>query len=468
MLYHLTEYIRHFYDLPGMGLFRYISFRAGMAAFISLIIAIFIGKKIIKFLQAKLIGETIRDVGPESHKAKAGTPTMGGIIIILSLLTGSLLFADLTNAYVWLSIIAVIWMGFIGFIDDYIKVVRKNKKGLHGKAKIIGQISLGLIVGITMILHPDFTKKIPHIDYKTNKIKPNLYLKSRGFKKNDVLLKVENNKNVPTQQLDSLIAYSSYTVLRNNDTLTINIPVQFRKQTAIELFGQKDLSFITKTDIPFLKNYYIDYSAIIFWEKSPDNIWAKILYILIVIFIITAVSNAVNLTDGLDGLAIGLSTIVIGTLAIFAYVSGNFILSDYLHITFIPLSSELTILTAAAVGAGIGFLWYNSYPAQIFMGDTGSLMLGAFIAVISLMLKKELLLPLLCGVFFVETLSVIIQVSYFKYTKRKYGEGRRIFKMSPLHHHFELMGIPEPKIAVRFWIVGIILAILTILILKIR
>ncbi len=468
MLYFLFEYINELYDFPGSGLFRYISFRAGLSAFVALMLGVFIGKKVILLLRKKLIGETIRDVGPESHKLKAGTPTMGGIIIIISIVIATVLFADLSNAYVWLMLLAVLWTGTIGFIDDYIKVVKKNKQGLKGKFKIIGQVGLGLLVGITMILHPHFTKKVPRIDPKTKKIKPNLFLKNKGFQKGDILLALDGKRKIIITDTLYKTKPTEYLLLRKNKKVSLKFSENQKEQVAIELFGQKDLSFVTRTDVPFFKNYYIDYASLIFWEKNPDNIWAKILYILVVIFIITAVSNAVNLTDGLDGLAIGLSTIVLGTLGLFAYISGNYILAHYLHVSFIPLSSELTVFIAAAVGAGIGFLWYNSYPASIFMGDTGSLMLGGTIAVLALMLKKELLLPLLCGVFFMETLSVIIQVTYFKYTKKKYGEGKRIFKMSPLHHHYELLGWHEAKIVVRFWIVGIILAILSLLILKIR
>ncbi len=468
MLYFLFEYLHEFYDLPGSGLFRYISFRAGLSAFTALLLGVFIGRKVILILRRKLIGETIRDVGPESHKLKAGTPTMGGIILIISIVFATILFADLSNAYVWLMLLAVLWTGAIGFIDDYIKVVKKNKQGLKGKFKIIGQVGLGLLVGITMIFHSHFTKKIPHIEEPSKKIKPNLYLKNKGFKKGDILWAIDGNSHFSLSDTLYKTKPARYVLLRNNKKITLHFSENEKEQIAIELFGQKDLSFVTRTDAPFFKNFYIDYASLIFWQENPDNIWAKLLYICVVIFIITAVSNAVNLTDGLDGLAIGLSTIVFVTLGIFAYVSGNYILAHYLNVSFIPLSSELTVFIAAAVGAGIGFLWYNSYPASIFMGDTGSLMLGGTIAVLALMLKKELLLPLLCGVFFMETLSVIIQVTYFKYTKKKYGEGRRIFKMSPLHHHYELLGWHEAKIVVRFWIIGIILAIVSLLILKIR
>lgn len=404
MLYNLFDFLDKEYDLIGAGVFQYISFRAGMAAVISLIITITFGKNLINYLQKKQVGETIRDLGLKGQMEKKGTPTMGGIIIIAAILIPTLLFARLDNIYVALIIMTTIWMGCIGFLDDYIKVFKKNKEGLRGKFKMMGQIGLGLIIGLTLYFHED----------------------------------------VVVREFDP------------GQTITLGVDVS-------ELTYEDVKS--TKTTIPFVKNNELDYARL-FSFLGEDFTW--IFYVIIVIFIVTAVSNGANITDGIDGLAAGASSIIGLTLAIFAYLSGNIIFSDYLNIMYIPSSGELVIFCAAFVGACVGFLWYNTYPAQVFMGDTGSLSLGAIIAVLALIVRKELLLPVLCGIFLIENLSVIIQVSYFKYTKKKYGEGRRIFLMSPLHHHYQKKNIHESKIVTRFWIVGILLAIITLATLKLR
>ncbi len=406
MFYYLFTYLKQF-DVPGAGMFEYISFRSGLAIIISLIISLVYGKKIIRFLQRKQIGEEIRDLGLEGQYAKVGTPTMGGIIIIASIIIPTLLFAKLDNIYIILMIITTLWLGFVGFLDDYIKVFKKNKEGLSGKFKIIGQIGIGIIVGFTMYFSDDIVVR-------------------------------ENPAALNTEQ--------------TNSTEHVK-PIDVKS---------------TITTIPFLKNHEFDYASLVGFMGKYKQPAAWIVFILITIFIITAVSNGANLTDGLDGLATGVSAINVITLGIFAYLSGNIIYSDYLNIMYIPNISELVIFASAVIGAAIGFLWYNSYPAQIFMGDTGSLTFGGIIAVFAILVRKELLIPLLCAIFLVENLSVIIQVSYFKYTKRKYGEGRRVFKMSPLHHHYQKSGYPEPKIVTRFWIVGIMLAVLTVITLKIR
>ncbi len=403
MFYYLFTYLSRF-DIPGAGMFEYISFRSGLAIITSLIISLVYGKKIIRFLQRKQIGEEIRDLGLEGQYAKVGTPTMGGIIIVASIIIPTLLFAKLENVYILLMITTTIWLGFVGFLDDYIKVFKKNKEGLSGKFKIFGQIGLGIIVGFTMYYSDDIVVRENPEAYQT-----------------------ENSTNYEPQNVKSTI-----------------------------------------TTIPFVKNHEFDYASLVGFLGEYKQPAAWIVFILITIFIITAVSNGANLTDGLDGLATGVSAINVITLGIFAYLSGNIIYSDYLNIMYIPNISELVIFASAVIGAAIGFLWYNSYPAQIFMGDTGSLTFGGIIAVFAILVRKELLIPLLCAIFLVENLSVIIQVSYFKYTKRKYGEGRRIFKMSPLHHHYQKSGYPEPKIVTRFWIVGILLAVLTVITLKIR
>ena len=403
MLYYLFEYLENRYDLLGAGVFQYISFRAGMAAFVSLLIALVFGKKIIGFIQNKQIGESIRDLGLEGQMEKKGTPTMGGLMIILCIVIPTLLFAKITNIYIILLLISTIWLGFIGFMDDYIKVFKKNKEGLQGKFKIIGQVTLGLVVGLTLLY----------------------------------------NSSVVVRQY----------ILPDGSVSTI-------QSSAVYTDVESSL-----TTIPFLKNNELDYGSITC--MVTDNC-TPVLYVLLVIVVITAVSHGANITDGIDGLAAGTSAIIAATLSIFAYVSGNAIFASYLNIMYIPYSGELVIFGAALMGACIGFLWFNSYPAQIFMGDTGSLALGGVIAVMAIAVRKELLLPVICGIFVIENLSVIIQVSYFKYTKKKYGEGRRIFKMSPLHHHYQKSGFHESKIVTRFWIVGILLAILSLATLKLR
>lgn len=416
MLYHLFKYLDKL-DFPGAGVFQYITFRSACAIILSLVLATIIGKKVIKILQKQQIGEEIRDLGLEGQMQKKGTPTMGGIIILLSILIPVLLFARLDNVYILLMIVSTIWLGIIGFVDDYIKVFRKHKEGLKGQFKVIGQVGLGLIVGITLYASEDVVIRerasLSEIGVVTSVV-------DEGFKEGNV-------QTVLTKDVKS-----------------------------------------TKTTIPFLKNNELDYSWFTSFAGKYADEWGWILFIVVTILIVTAVSNGANLTDGLDGLATGTSAIAGVTLGILAYVSGNMVYADYLSIMYIPHSGELVVFAAAFIGATIGFLWYNSYPAQVFMGDTGSLSLGGIIAVFAIIIHKELLIPILCGIFLMENLSVVMQVSYFKYTRRKYGEGRRIFLMSPLHHHFQKKGIPEPKIVTRFWIVGIILAVLTIVTLKIR
>ena len=395
MLYHFFDYIDQEFDLFGVGVFQYISFRSGLAVLISLLITITFGQRLINLLKAFQLGESIRDLGLSGQMEKQGTPTMGGIIILLGIIIPTLLFADLTNIYILLLIISAIWMGAIGFIDDFLKIKKKNKDGLRGKFKIIGQVGLGLLVGGTMVFHPDIVV--------------------REFNSNDISL------------------YSDI------------------KSSA--------------TTIPFFKNNEFQYSWLL-----PDFLseYAWIVYVLMVTFIVTAVSNGVNITDGIDGLAAGTTAIIALSLAILAYLSGNVIFSNYLNIMYIPNSGELVIFCAALVGACIGFLWYNAFPAQVFMGDTGSLALGGIVAVLALAIRKELLIPLLCGIYFIELLSVIIQVGYFKYTKSKFGEGQRVFLMSPIHHHFQKKGLHESKIVTRFWTVGILLAVITLATLKLR
>ncbi|UJH68206.1 phospho-N-acetylmuramoyl-pentapeptide-transferase [Allomuricauda sp. SCSIO 65647] len=406
MLYYLFEYLEQQYQLPGAGLFQFLTFRAAMAVLLSLTIAMIYGKRIILYLKKKQIGESIRDLGLEGQKQKAGTPTMGGIIIIMATLIPVLLFGDLKNIYVVLLIITTIWMGVIGFIDDYIKIFKKNKKGLRGRFKVMGQIVLGLIVGAVLYFHPEVTMK-------------------------------EKDK----------------TIINEN----------FRVEKVV---GSEKKS--VRTNVPFFKNNELDYAEIVSWIGDGAEKYAWLVFIPIVIFIVTAVSNGANLTDGIDGLAGGTSAIIVLTLGIFAWVSGNVEFSNYLDIFYIPRVGELVVFIAAFVGALVGFLWYNAYPAQVFMGDTGSLTIGGVIAVIAIMVRKELLIPLLCGIFFAESLSVMMQVAYFKHTKRKHGEGRRIFLMAPLHHHFQKKSYHESKIVTRFWIIGILLAIISIVTLKIR
>ena len=403
MLYSLFDYLDRVLDIPGTGVFRYISFRAGMAALVSLVITITFGHHIINWIRNRQIGETVRDLGLEGQTQKKGTPTMGGLMMIAAILIPTLLFANLNNIYIQLLLITTVWLGLIGFLDDYIKVFRKKKDGLKGRFKIVGQIGIGIIVGATLYYHDDV-------------------------------------------------------VIREFST-----PVSV-ESGVIETPAFQDVKAL-KTTIPFLKNNEFDYESV-FGFLGDSMI--PVFYIFVAIFIITAVSNGANITDGIDGLAAGTSAIIGLAIAIFAYLSGNAIFSQYLNIMYIPNSGELVIFTAAFIGACVGFLWYNSYPAQVFMGDTGSLMLGGVIAVLALTLRKELLIPVMCGIFLVENLSVIIQVAYFKYTRKKYGEGRRVFLMSPLHHHYQKKGIHESKIVSRFWIVGILLAVVTLATLKLR
>ena len=403
MFYYLFSYLDREFDFFGAGVFQYISFRAGMAAVLSLLITVVFGKKLIEVLRKKQVGESIRDLGLEGQMQKQGTPTMGGIIIIAAILLPTLLFAQIENIYIVLLLVSTLWLGLIGFLDDYIKVFKKDKSGLAGKFKIFGQVSLGILVGLTLFFH------------------------------HDVVIGLFNTIGDQVQDPD---LGRSYERVKS-----------------------------TTTTLPFLKNNELDYKNIIPFLRE-DYTW--ITYTLVVIFIVTAVSNGVNITDGIDGLAAGTTAIIALTLAIFAYLSGRFDFSNYLNIMYIPDLGELTVFCSALVGACVGFLWYNSFPAQVFMGDTGSLSLGGVIAVLALCIRKELLIPMLCGIFLLELVSVILQVSYFKYTKKKFGEGKRIFKMSPLHHHYQVKGIHESKIVTRFWIVGVLLAILTLATLKLR
>lgn len=412
MLTYLFDYLDTHFDFPGAGVFQYISFRAAMAIVTSLLISMVIGKRIISFLQIKQIGETVRQLGLQGEDLKKGTPTMGGVIILSAILIPVLLFADLGNVYIQMLLITTVWMGAIGFLDDYIKVFKKNKEGLRGKFKVAGQIGLGIIVGSMLYFHPDVTIK--------------------------------------------------------QEAQTTHAATEFHGESFEATPAFTDPEKSTKTTIPFFKNNEFDYSRLITWISEDLAEYSWLVFIPIVIFIITAVSNGANLTDGLDGLATGTSAIVATALAVLAYVSGSVIFADYLNIMYIPLSGEMVIFAAAFIGACIGFLWYNSYPAQVFMGDTGSLAIGAIIAVFAIAVRKELLIPILCGVFLVENLSVILQVSYFKFTKKKYGEGKRIFLMSPLHHHYQKKGYHEAKIVNRFWIVSIMLAVLAIITLKLR
>lgn len=411
MLYYLFTYLDQAYDIPGAGVFQYITFRAAMAVITSLIISMLFGKRLIDRLQRLQVGETVRDLGLEGQTQKAGTPTMGGVIIILAIVVPTLLWAKLDNIYILLMLISTLWMGAIGFLDDYIKVFKKDKKGLRGIFKVIGQIVLGIIVGSTLYFHPDVTIK----------------------------------------EKQPVLETTSWEVGEEAPAAT---------------YG--DASKSSKTTLPFLKDNEFDYDIFTRWMGPSGANWTWLVYIFVVIFIITAVSNGANLTDGLDGLATGTSAIAGTALLVLAYVSGSIVFSSYLNIMYIPESGELVIFTAAFIGAAIGFLWYNSFPAQVFMGDTGSLAIGAIIAVIALAVRKEFLLPIIAGVFLAENVSVILQVSYFKYTKKKHGEGRRIFLMSPLHHHYQKKGFPETKIVTRFWIVGIMLAVLAIATLKLR
>lgn len=416
MLYYLFKYLDEL-DFPGAGMFHYITFRSACAIILSLLLATIIGKKVIRILQKQQIGEEIRDLGLEGQMQKKGTPTMGGIIILLSILIPVLLFARLDNIYIQLMIISTLWLGAIGFADDYIKVFRKHKEGLKGRFKVIGQVGLGLIVGVALYVSED----------------------------------------VVVRERVSFSEVGQVTSVVDEGFEGENVPKVLTKDVKS-----------TKTTIPFFKNNEFDYAWFTSWAGKYSDGLGWVLFVVITILIVTAVSNGANLTDGLDGLATGTSAIAGATLGILAYVSGNMMYADYLNIMYIPHSGELVVFGAAFIGATIGFLWYNSFPAQVFMGDTGSLSLGGIIAVFAIMIHKELLIPILCGIFLMENLSVVMQVSYFKYTKRKYGEGRRVFLMAPLHHHFQKKGIPEPKIVTRFWIMGIILAVVTIVTLKIR
>ncbi len=418
MFYYLFDYLNSRFNLPGAGVFQYINFRAPMAIITSLLISLFIGKRVINYLRKKQVGEDIRDLGLDGQVQKKGTPTMGGLIILASIIIPTLLFAKLHNIYVILMIVATIWLGAIGFIDDYIKVFKKNKKGLAGKFKILGQIVLGLIVGCTIYFSDA-------VVIKEKGVKPQKYVSTTN------IFKVDNYNEAP------------------------------------QFFSKKEIKS-TKTTIPFLKNNEFDYADLLSWLGDGYKKYAFLIFIPIVIFIIVAVSNGANLTDGLDGLAAGTSAIIGATLGVLAYVSGNSTFANYLNIIFIPNAGELVIYVGAFVGACIGFLWYNSFPAQVFMGDTGSLALGGIIAVFAIIIRKELLIPILCGIFVVQSFSVVLQVLYFKYTKHKYGEGRRVFRMAPLHHHYQKSGYHEAKIVMRFLIVGIILAVMTVVTLKLR
>lgn len=416
MLYYLFQLLKD-WDIPGLGMFQYISFRSGAAIIVSLLITVGFGKKLINYLRKKQIGEEVRDLGLEGQLQKKGTPTMGGLIILASIIIPTILFARLDNIYILLMLITTVWLGLIGFTDDYIKVFLKDKKGLAGKFKILGQVSLGVIVAATLYFSDDVVVREQMLD-------------EHGL---------------------------------------------FIKEVVVDsISGKPELMHVTnevkstRTTLPFFKNHEFDYGMLVAFMGESAKTWRWLVYALAIILIITAVSNAANLTDGIDGLATGTSAISGATLGILAYVSGNIIYADYLNIIYIPNLGELTIFIAAFIGATVGFLWYNSYPAQVFMGDTGSLALGGILAVFAIIIRKEILIPILCGIFVMENLSVMIQVSYFKYTKRKYGVGKRVFLMAPIHHHFQKQGIPEAKIVTRFWIIGIMLAVLTIVTLKIR
>ncbi len=416
MLIYLFEYLDRL-NVPGAGVFQYISFRSACAVIVSLIISLLLGNRIINYLRKKQIGESIRDLGLEGQQQKQGTPTMGGLIILASILIPALLFGDLENIYVILMLITTVWLGFIGFLDDYIKVFKKDKRGLKGKAKIYGQVILGIVVGLTLYLSDDVV----------------------------VREKILMENGEPKMEI-------------------VQSPGQAEPMPA---YVTRDVKSTTTT-IPFLKNNEFDYAYLIGFLGEKAARWSWIVLILAVIIIVTAVSNGANMTDGLDGLATGVSAVIGTTLGILAYVSGNIVYADYLNIMYIPYSGELVIFMSAFIGATVGFLWYNSYPAQVFMGDTGSLALGGIIAVYAIIIRKELLIPILCGIFLVESLSVVLQVSYFKFTRKRFGEGRRIFRMAPLHHHYQVLGYSEPKIVIRFWIVAIMLAVITVVTLKIR
>jgi phospho-N-acetylmuramoyl-pentapeptide-transferase len=420
MLYYLFTYLEQSVNVPGAGLFQFISFRAAMAILVSVFIALFFGKRIIRILQRQQIGETVRELGLQGEHSKTGTPTMGGIILLLAIFIPTLLFAKLGNVYILLSLAATVWLGIIGFLDDYIKNFLNNKEGLAGRFKLVGQIGLGLLVALVVYFHSD----------------------------------VVIREHVTQEQYEELVA-------ENGDVQVVS-----KNPEKAEPYLVQHKS--TETTIPFLKNNELDYAELLAFMGDNYKSWSWLIYIPLIIFIVTAVSNGANLTDGLDGLAAGVSAIVLTTLAAFAYVSGNTIFANYLNIMYIPNLGEVVIFAGAMVGACIGFLWFNAYPAQVFMGDTGSLSLGGLIAILAIIVRKELLIPLICGIFLIESLSVILQVAYFKYTKQKYGEGQRILQMSPLHHHYQKVGYPEPKIVTRFWIIGISLALISVLTLKLR
>ena len=415
MLYYLFTYLNKNYSIPGMGVIQYITFRMAMAVIVSLIVTTVYGRRLIDYLRYKQVGETVRNLGLEGQMQKAGTPTMGGLIIILGILIPTLLFAKLDNVYIILMLVTTVWLGAIGFLDDYIKVFKKNKEGLAGKFKIIGQVGLALIIGFTM------------------------------YNNKDILIQ-QDVKQPDAVKIDAKIDYH---FINNKPVLTQDVKS-------------------TKTTMPFYKNNEFDYGKVLKFLGHGYERYTLVIFMFFVIVIITAVSNGANITDGIDGLATGTSAIIGITLAILAYVSGNFVISHYLNIMFIPNSGELVIFAGAFVGACVGFLWYNSYPAQVFMGDTGSLAIGGIIAVFAILIRKELMIPLLCGIFLLESLSVIIQVSWFKFTRKRFGEGRRVFLMAPLHHHYQKRGFHEAKIVTRFWIIGIMLAILSIITLKLR
>ena len=415
MLYHLFSYLDSTFDIPGAGMFNYISFRAALSVITSLVITLLFGKRIINFLKKKQVGETVRDLGLEGQVQKQGTPTMGGIIILSAILIPTLLFANLTNTYIILILAATVWLGLMGFLDDYIKVFRKNKQGLAGRFKVIGQLVLGIAVGVTMLFSDSIV------------IREKIHTPAAQELTDQGMTRVQASRYFHPEAVKS-----------------------------------------TKTTIPFIKNNEFDYASLIRWIGPDYRRWAWIVFIPIVVFIIIAVSNGTNLTDGLDGLATGTSAVSAATMGILAWVSGNFIFANYLNIMYLPATGELTIFISAFVGACIGFLWYNAYPAQVFMGDTGSLAIGGVIAVLAIMLRKELLIPILCGVFLIENLSVVMQVTWFKYTKKRFGAGRRILKMAPLHHHYQKQGYHESKIVMRFIIVSVMLAVLSVITLKIR
>jgi len=530
MLYYLFTFLDKNFDFPGSShishLFQYLSFRSAAAIITSLLIALFFGKYIIKFLHRKQVGESVRDLGLEGQMKKQGTPTMGGIIILLSLLIPVLLFGDIFNVYIILMIITTIWLGFIGFLDDYIKVFKKDKKGLHGKFKILGQVSLGIIVGLTFyfsddivvrnevpVSQPDMVQINAHTKLTGTEKKLSDILYQRGMNDNDFAI-IRSKSDQALFQLDTTIfkrqtnipymrhiAELLHIINRKSKDLaaemtSVNVQINdlndlkeiekeyvdnnlavrkmlLERGIVPEQIPQKDLYEMkdiksTTTNIPFIKENEFDYVWLVDWMGEWAKDWMWLVMVLVTIFIVTAVSNGANITDGLDGLAAGTSSIIGITLGILAYVSGNLYFAKYLNIMYIPHSGELVVFISAFIGSTVGFLWYNTYPAQVFMGDTGSLAIGGIIAVFAILIRKELLIPILCGIFLIENISVMLQVGYFKYTKKRYGEGRRIFLMAPLHHHYQKKGYPEPRIVTRFLIVGIILAVVAVATLKIR